>query len=184
MSSLRENSLAIGLVLGVATLASPAVAAASGLDWDAVAACESGGDWAADTGNGFSGGLQFTPGTWHANGGVGAASQATREEQIRVAENVLRSQGPGAWPHCARGGGRHATVQRHVTTRVQPRTVRTAPGSTGNPAGDYTIQPGDTLSGIAERLGVEGGWQRLVALNTNFLTNPDLIFAGDRIATR
>ncbi|MEU8898844.1 transglycosylase family protein [Nocardia sp. NPDC048505] len=69
-------------------------------DWDAVAACESGGNWAIDTGNGFSGGLQFTPSTWAANGGSGNAADASREEQIRVAENVLATQGAGAWPVC------------------------------------------------------------------------------------
>jgi LysM repeat protein len=62
--------------------------------------------------------------------------------------------------------------------------VSTGSASSDNPAGDYTIQPGDTLSGIADKLGVPGGWPRLVALNTNFLTNPDLIFAGDRIVTK
>jgi LysM repeat protein len=183
------HSSALAVTLGTAALAAmvwtPA-AAADGLDWDAVAACESGGNWAANTGNGFYGGLQFTPGTWHANGGAGSASQATREEQIRVAENVLRSQGAGAWPHCANGGARHAAPsRRQTTTTARPAAVvETGPSSTDNPAGDYTIQPGDTLSAIAERLGVDGGWQRLVALNTNFLTNPDMIFAGDRIATK
>jgi resuscitation-promoting factor RpfE len=76
----------------------------SGVNWDAVAACESGGNWHIATGNGYSGGLQFTLGTWHANGGSGSPSQASREEQIRVAENVLRSQGIRAWPVCGRRG--------------------------------------------------------------------------------
>lgn len=78
--------------------------AASGVDWDAVAKCESGGNWAINTGNGFSGGLQFTMGTWHANGGSGSPQNASREEQIRVAENTLHSQGIGAWPVCGRRG--------------------------------------------------------------------------------
>ena len=72
----------------------------SGVNWDAVAQCESGGNWAANTGNGFYGGLQFKPATWAANGGVGSPHQASREEQIRVAENVVRKQGIGAWPTC------------------------------------------------------------------------------------
>src|SRR6476661_4072073 len=67
-------------------------------DWEEVAECESGGDWTTDTGNGFYGGLQFTPETWKANGGTGVASEASQAEQIRVAENVLKTQGPGAWP--------------------------------------------------------------------------------------
>lgn len=74
------------------------------VNWDAIAQCESGGNWSINTGNGYSGGLQFTSGTWHANGGAGSAASASREEQIRVAENVLHSQGIGAWPVCGRRG--------------------------------------------------------------------------------
>lgn len=73
--------------------------------WDRLAQCESGGDWAIDTGNGFSGGLQFHPGTWRASGGeefAPLAHQATREQQIAVAERVLDEQGWGAWPACSR----------------------------------------------------------------------------------
>jgi hypothetical protein len=74
------------------------------VNWDAIARCESGGNWAINTGNGYSGGLQFNPGTWRSNGGWGSAHDASREEQIRVAENVLHSQGIGAWPVCGRRG--------------------------------------------------------------------------------
>lgn len=74
--------------------------AASG-NWDAVAQCESSGNWAANTGNGFYGGLQFTQSTWNAFGGSGSAHQNSREEQIRVAEKVLDGQGRGAWPVCS-----------------------------------------------------------------------------------
>jgi hypothetical protein len=74
------------------------------VNWDAIAQCESGGNWAISTGNGYSGGLQFTPGTWRANGGSGSPNGASREEQIRVAENVLHSQGIRAWPVCGRRG--------------------------------------------------------------------------------
>jgi resuscitation-promoting factor RpfE len=77
---------------------------ADGVNWDAVAACESGGNWGTATGNGYYGGLQFTMGTWRANGGSGSPHNASREEQIRVAENVLRTQGIGAWPSCGRRG--------------------------------------------------------------------------------
>jgi len=78
--------------------------AESGVNWDAVARCESGGNWSIATGNGYYGGLQFTMGTWRANGGSGSPHRASREEQIRVAENVLRTQGIGAWPVCGRRG--------------------------------------------------------------------------------
>ena len=82
----------------------PPVQKAYTVNWDAVAQCESGGNWAISTGNGFSGGLQFTSSTWHANGGSGSPAGASREEQIRVAENVLHTQGIGAWPVCGRRG--------------------------------------------------------------------------------
>lgn len=71
--------------------------------WDQLAQCESGGNWAIDSGNGFSGGLQFTDSTWAAYGGTEyapRASQATREQQIAVAERVQAGQGWGAWPAC------------------------------------------------------------------------------------
>ena len=70
--------------------------------WDALAQCESGGNWAINTGNGYYGGLQFNLGTWRANGGTGYPHQASREEQIRVATRVRdASGGYGAWPACA-----------------------------------------------------------------------------------
>ena len=74
------------------------------VNWDAVAACESGGNWAINTGNGYYGGLQFAQSTWTSNGGSGSPHAASREEQIRVAENVLQSQGIGAWPVCGQRG--------------------------------------------------------------------------------
>jgi hypothetical protein len=77
-------------------------ATASAHNWDAVAQCESSGNWSTDTGNGFKGGLQFTQSTWEANGGAGNPANASRAEQIRVAENVLATQGPGAGPVCGR----------------------------------------------------------------------------------
>ncbi len=70
--------------------------------WDRLAECEASGDWSANTGNGFYGGLQFTSGTWHSFGGTGSAQNASRAEQIRVAKNVLAGQGWGAWPTCSR----------------------------------------------------------------------------------
>ena len=75
--------------------------------WDAIAACESGGNWATNTGNGYYGGLQFNLGTWAANGGSGRPDQNSREAQIAVAERVrAASGGYSAWPVCgARAGG-------------------------------------------------------------------------------
>ncbi len=80
--------------------ASAAPAVASGSVWDQLAACESGGNWAINTGNGYYGGLQFSLGTWRAVGGSGLPSDASREEQIARAQAVLARQGWGAWPAC------------------------------------------------------------------------------------
>lgn len=87
---------------GIALLLGPsvAVAHADSVNWDAVAECESGGNWHADTGNGFYGGLQFKQSTWDENGGHGSPAKASRDEQIKVAERVLATQGPEAWPTC------------------------------------------------------------------------------------
>src|SRR5882672_4689160 len=107
------NALKLVLVSGafavaaltISTALTTGTAHADSMNWDAVAQCESGGNWSANTGNGFSGGLQFKQATWNANGGFGSPALASREEQIRVAENVLASQGPGAWPTCGSHGG-------------------------------------------------------------------------------
>ncbi|AIL96540.1 resuscitation-promoting factor [Corynebacterium ureicelerivorans] len=83
------------------TTAAPAVA--GGSVWDSIAQCESGGNWAINTGNGYQGGLQFSPSTWAGYGGTeyaATADQATREQQIAVAERVQAAQGWGAWPAC------------------------------------------------------------------------------------
>ena len=93
------------LVTGVA-LSAPAQAARS--VWDVVAACESGGNWAINTGNGYYGGLQFSASTWKSSGGgtfAARADLASRAEQIATAQRVLRSQGPGAWPTCGQRAG-------------------------------------------------------------------------------
>ncbi|MFD9456655.1 transglycosylase family protein [Streptomyces sp. NPDC059985] len=90
-------------------MASPAHAATAGT-WDRVAACESSSNWKVETNNGFSGGLQFTASTWKAFGGTKFAarpSQASREQQISVAERVLSAQGPNAWPVCSKKAGLH-----------------------------------------------------------------------------
>jgi resuscitation-promoting factor RpfB len=80
----------------------PRPTVASGGVWDKLAQCEAGGNWAANTGNGYYGGLQFLPKTWNAFGGSGMPHTASREEQIAVAERVQSSQGWGAWGGCSR----------------------------------------------------------------------------------
>ncbi|WP_054816495.1 transglycosylase family protein [Nocardia arizonensis] len=94
-----------GAIIGTAGVALAGNAsAAPDSDWDRLAQCEAGGNWGINTGNGFQGGLQFSPSTWNAHGGqeyAATANQASREEQIVVAEKVLASQGWGAWPSCS-----------------------------------------------------------------------------------
>jgi LysM repeat protein len=97
-------AVAVGApVVPTVLLAAPAAHAET--DWDALAQCESGGDWTINTGNGFSGGLQFTPSTWRSFGGSGSPEGASREEQIQVAERVKAAQGMNAWPTCSRSTG-------------------------------------------------------------------------------
>ncbi len=93
-------AVALSAGIGLAT-ATPAHADV----WDRVASCESSGNWGISTGNGFYGGLQFTQSTWNANGGHGNPANASKAEQKRVAQSVLRTQGPGAWPVCGPRAG-------------------------------------------------------------------------------
>ncbi|MCW2686301.1 MAG: transglycosylase-like protein [Mycobacterium sp.] len=107
MKSIRKTftKAAIAGALIAAPLAmSTGTANADSVNWDAIAQCESGGNWSISTGNGYSGGLQFTQSTWRSHGGQGSAHNASRAEQIRVAENVLANQGIGAWPVCGKRG--------------------------------------------------------------------------------
>ncbi|MFW8571757.1 resuscitation-promoting factor Rpf1 domain-containing protein [Corynebacterium pseudodiphtheriticum] len=101
MTKLAAATAAVG---ASAALFSPAANAAPISDWDRLAECEANGNWSINTGNGFSGGLQFTNSTWHAFGGgqfAPAAHQATKSQQIWVAERTLAGQGWGAWPACS-----------------------------------------------------------------------------------
>lgn len=68
--------------------------------WDRLAQCESGGNWSINTGNGYYGGLQFTPSSWRAAGGSGLPHQASKSEQIARGKVLQSSQGWGAWPAC------------------------------------------------------------------------------------
>ena len=130
----KPNRLRAALITG-AVVAAPVAglvtattaSAASVSTWDAVAQCESSGNWAANTGNGFYGGLQFTPSTWAAFGGTqyaASANQATEGQQIAVAEKVLASQGPGAWPVCGPRAG--------LTAGGAAADVSTASGNSGS----------------------------------------------------
>ena len=70
--------------------------------WDQLAQCESGGNWAINTGNGYYGGLQFNLGTWQSYGGTGYPHQASPATQIEMGQRLQAAQGWGAWPACAR----------------------------------------------------------------------------------
>ncbi|MFF3606335.1 transglycosylase family protein [Streptomyces sp. NPDC002463] len=124
--------------------------------WGCVADCESTGRWHLNTGNGFYGGLQFWHPTWIEHGGLKYARRAdlaTRQQQITVAEEVLRTQGWGAWPVCSKRYGLYGRV--------------------------HTVQAGDTLASIARRFGIKGGWAALYAANRSLIgPDPNRIVVG------
>ncbi|MFF8412363.1 transglycosylase family protein [Streptomyces omiyaensis] len=124
--------------------------------WGCVAECESSGRWNVNTGNGYYGGLQFWQPTWIEYGGLKYARRAdlaTRQQQITVAEDVLRVQGWGAWPVCSKRYG--------LSGRV------------------HTVQRGDTLGSIARRFSVKGGWQRLYEANRSVIgPDPNRLYVG------
>lgn len=117
---------------GAMIMSAENASAAPSSTWDKVAQCESGGDWSINTGNGYYGGLQFTPGTWASAGGKAYASRAdlaTRAQQIAVAERVLATQGPGAWPICSLKAGLTRGAAAPVVKaapRAVPKVVNTA----------------------------------------------------------
>jgi hypothetical protein len=196
-------ALAALTAVGVGMSAAPANAASEST-WDSLAQCESSGNWAINTGNGFYGGLQFTLSTWHAFGGAGEPQYASKATQIAVAERVLASQGWNAWPACSAKLGLTDSANptpipaAPAAPAVQsaPAAPAPAPVAKAAPAAPkaaaparhvssvalsgktYTVKSGDTLSKIATRLGVTGGWERLADANASVVSNPNLIFPG------
>ncbi|SBT45921.1 LysM peptidoglycan-binding domain-containing protein [Micromonospora narathiwatensis] len=197
------GALVAGAATGAAAILGPAApASASSVNWDAVAQCESGGNWHINTGNGYYGGLQFSKGTWNGYGGQRYASRAdlaTRGEQIAVAEKVLDGQGIGAWPVCGRKGGstKHYSSTSESADHRSPKKAkserasrheqstsrghrRTAPSTGGT--GSYVVKRGDTLSEIAEARDITGGWHALYERNRRVVgDDPGLIFPGMRL---
>ncbi|MBQ1099309.1 LysM peptidoglycan-binding domain-containing protein [Streptomyces sp. b94] len=95
-----------GAAVAAPLMAAGNASAATASEWDAVAQCESGGNWSINTGNGYYGGLQFSASTWAGYGGTqyaATADQASKAQQIEIAEKVLAGQGKGAWPVCGTG---------------------------------------------------------------------------------
>lgn len=184
--------------LAATPLALAAGTASADTDWDALAQCESSGNWSTSTGNGFSGGLQFTPSTWKAFGGSGSAKNASREEQIEVAERVKAEQGMNAWPTCSKKTGQtssksnsgesssksskksessSASSSSSSSKKTETESVRAAAPSAVAPAGAYTVASGDTLSSIAATHGVS--WQQVAQRNA--IANPDALSVGQQL---
>ncbi len=211
--SKASRVIAIAGVTGAA-VAAPLMAAgnasaATASEWDAVAQCESGGNWSINTGNGYYGGLQFSASTWSGYGGTKYAStadQATKSQQIEIAEKVLASQGKGAWPVCGKGlssagysGGSEQSSgstetrqteqqpasrsdERPAQTQKTQKTVTTPTGKKVKKGdGEYKVVKGDTLSSIATERKVEGGWEKLFELNKDIVTDANLIYPGQQL---
>jgi hypothetical protein len=198
-------SAALGAAgLPLVALSTPANAATSSGTWNAVATCESGGNWATNTGNGYYGGLQFSQSTWDAYGGTNyapLASEASPAEQIAIAERVLAAQGPSAWPVCGPragltgadvSGGWAPAASAGTTTSTAPASTPAQAAQPSAPARHYprirargphyVVRTGDTLSAIAARHHIRGGWVRLYEANEGIVgPNPNLVRTGERL---
>jgi len=201
-----------GVAIAAPLMATGSASAATASEWDTVASCESGGNWSINTGNGYYGGLQFSASTWAAYGGTAYAStanQASKSQQIAVAEKVLAAQGKGAWPTCGTGlsgaaysgssssSGSSGTSSSKSTTErstsdttasrsaERPAAKKTVTTPTGKKVkkgdGEYKVVKGDTLSSIAEKHKVKGGWQQLFKLNKDIIDDADVIFPGQQL---
>lgn len=162
-SSAPRNAVKVvlaGTAFSAAGLAlAPAANAAPDSDWDRLAQCEAGGNWGINTGNGYHGGLQFSPSTWAAYGGTQyapTANQATREQQIAVAEKTLASQGWGAWPACsAKLGLNSAPTPRDLSSPAPAPAPRAhAPAAPAAPEAVSAAEHVATLSSFAEGRGI------------------------------
>ncbi|MFC5217664.1 transglycosylase family protein [Streptomyces coerulescens] len=206
--SKAARAIAVVGVTGAAAVAAPLMAAgsasaATASEWDAVAQCESGGNWSINTGNGYYGGLQFSASTWAAYGGTAYAStadQATKSQQIEIAEKVLAGQGKGAWPHCGTGlssaayngstetaprAAEQQSASRSADRPAAKKSTKTVTTPTGKKVkkgdGEYKVAKGDTLSTIAAEHDVKGGWEKLFQLNKDIVEDADLIYPGQQL---
>ncbi|TXS36254.1 transglycosylase family protein [Streptomyces sp. OR43] len=119
-----------GAAIAVPLMGATGASAASVSTWDAVAQCESGGNWSINTGNGYYGGLQFSQSSWAAAGGTQYAARAdlaTKAQQIATAEKLLALQGPGAWACAGAGNLSNDGVDPGVDTGSSATKTETAP---------------------------------------------------------
>ncbi|MGW4248360.1 transglycosylase family protein [Nocardia sp. NPDC004722] len=170
-----------GIALGGAGVAMAGNAsAAPDSDWDRLAQCEAGGNWGINTGNGFQGGLQFSPSTWNAAGGgeyAPTANQATREQQIAVAEKVLATQGWGAWPSCSSSLGlTSGSTPRSAPAPAASETPQWAPQQQAGPGGgangtQEVFQAVDRAIAVAQSQGINIPQPALDFLNATKANN-------------
>lgn len=143
------------------------------VDWGAVAACESGGNWSINTGNGYFGGTQTSQSTWAAYGGLAYAARAdlaTQAQQIAVNEKILAGQGIKAWPTCGPKGLGHS----NPISAPLKRAISTV--TTGV---SHVVSSGDTLGSIAAMHG--STWQQVWNLNRAAIPDPGMIFPGQSL---
>lgn len=142
--SFTRRAVATAAIAGAAIaipVALAGTASASSVNWTAIANCESSGDWAANTGNGFYGGLQFTQSTWDAYGGdqyAASANLASEADQITVAEAVLAGQGIGAWPVCGAYAGSGTTYTGTNTSGSSSSSTDTSSSSSSSTSSSNT----------------------------------------------
>ena len=185
--SLLRLAVAGAVAVGVPFALAGTANAAPDSAWDRLAKCESGGNWKINTGNGYYGGLQFSPKTWRAFGGNGMPHQASKAEQIAVAERTLATQGWNAWPSCSRKMGLrgHDAEPRKVgaSAPVESNASPTSRSAEKNGA-DYTVAAGDTLGRIAAEHDVDGGWKALFERNRGVLGSPHALRVGQQLDLR
>ncbi|NYF97894.1 transglycosylase family protein [Janibacter cremeus] len=151
-----------GATAAVGSIASASTASASTSSgvWDAVAQCESGGNWSINTGNGFYGGLQFTTQTWQGFGGgkyAAQANQATKGQQIEIAQKVLQTQGPGAWPVCSQKAGLTTANGMTGGSSAPAPTQESAPAPAPEPAAPQQTQERSADQGASRSEARSGG---------------------------
>ena len=187
-SQTTRNGIFAGALAAIGIVAiTPEASAVPVNDWDKLAACESSSDWHINTGTHFTGGVQILDSTWDAYGGTAFAPrayQATKSQQIQVAERILAGQGWNAWPVCSKKAGVRGEVATPNTDVEADATVEAAPPITRTEVPErsvdtYTVRDNDTLSEIAQDNGTT--WQHLAQLNTDVISDPNLIFPHQTI---